>query len=73
MTSSRQRRDKPIQSVELKVVFTAGSAAKKVRAAVPEAKPRGKGLELVITGVDAKEVETRARDVVERLRKAGVV
>ena len=73
MTSSRQRRDKPIQSVELKVVITAGSATKKVREAVPEAKARGKGLELVITGVDAKEVETRARDVVERLRKAGVV
>jgi len=73
LTSSRQRQDRPIQSVELKVLIEAGPDAKNVREAVPEAKARGKSFEIVISGTDAKEVEAKARSVVERLRKAGVV
>lgn len=72
MTSSRQRRDRPIQSVELKILIEAGGASKKVAEAVPGGKVVAKGYELTIRGEDPKAVEAKAREAMERLRKAGM-
>jgi hypothetical protein len=71
MTSPRRRPDRPIESVALKVVFSASKeTTAKVREAVPTARFRQGSCEVKLEGQSPGEVAEKAKAVLEKIRKA---
>ena len=71
MTSPRRRQDRPIQSVALKIVFSAGKDARaKIRQVAPSAKFHRGSCEFRIDGDHPGEVAEKARAILETIRAA---
>lgn len=71
MTSPRRKRDRPIESVALKITFRAGKeASEKIRLQFPGAKVRGGVCEVRIEGERPGEVAEQAKVLLERVRKS---
>jgi hypothetical protein len=71
LTSPRRKRDRPIESVALKIVFRAdGETTKKIKESIPSAVVRGGRCEVKITGGAPGEVAEKARGIIEKLRTA---
>jgi hypothetical protein len=69
MTSPRRSRDRPVESVELKISFRADAkTAARIREAFPSAVLRRGGCELRIDGEEPGKVADEARKVLEKLR-----
>lgn len=69
MTSPRQRQDRPIESVELKISFRGDrETIGKVRDLVPGAVMRGSVCEVSIEGEHPAEVAEKARAILEKIR-----
>ncbi|HYC26601.1 MAG TPA: hypothetical protein VEB67_01100 [Nitrososphaerales archaeon] len=73
MTSSKRSPDSPIESVTLTLRIEGDKdTLGKVREAVPSAVVRDGGCEISMEAKSPMEAEALAKEVLERLRKAGV-
>jgi hypothetical protein len=71
LTSPRQRRDRPIESVALKIVFRADAETiRKIKEKIPAASIRGSSCEVRIEGEQPGEVAEKAKEILEKLRTA---
>ena len=71
MTSPRRSRDRPIESVALKIVFRADSeTARKIKEKFPAAVVSGGSCVVRIEGEQPGEVAEKARAILEKLRTA---
>ena len=69
MNSRRQRRDRPIESLALKITFRAdGESAEKIRGLLPTAKFRGGVCRVELEAREPAEMAEKAREVLEKLR-----
>ena len=69
MSSRRRRRDRPIESLALKITFRAdGDSAAKIRALLPSAKVRGGVCRVELEAKEPAEMAEKAREVLEKLR-----
>lgn len=69
MTSPRQKRDRPIGSVTLRIVFRTDREARvRIREAIPSATFHGGSCEVRIDGERPGEVAEKARAVLETIR-----
>jgi hypothetical protein len=69
MSSRRRRRDRPIESLALKITFRAdGDSAAKIRELLPSAKVRGGVCRVELEAKEPAEMAEKARDVLEKLR-----
>jgi len=72
MNSRRRRRDRPIESLALKITFRADrESAAKIRELIPTAQIRGGVCKVELEANEPAEMADRAREVLEKLR--GVV
>jgi len=71
MSSRRRRRDRPIESLALKIAFRAdrGSAAR-IRELLPSARVRGGVCSVELEAKEPAEMAEKARVVLEKLRAA---
>jgi hypothetical protein len=70
-TTSRPRRSKPIERVELQITFKADEAeAARIKAEYPSAKRSGGSVRVVIAGDDPLAVAEMARDLAEKVKRA---
>ena len=71
MTSPRRSRDRPIESVALRISLRADEArTAKIREAVPSVQVRGGVCHLSIEAEDPAEVAEKAKVLLEKLRAA---
>ncbi len=71
MTSRRQRQDKPIESLALKITFrTDRESAARIREVLPDAHLRGGVCTVELEAKEPSEMAERAREVLEKLRTA---
>jgi hypothetical protein len=72
MNSRRQRQDRPIESLSLKITFKAGrESAARIRELIPTAHVRGGVCRVELEAEKPSEMAEKAREVLEKLR--GVV
>jgi len=72
MSSHKQRQDRPIESLELKIVFRVDwESAARIRELVPSALVRGGICRVELEAKEPAEMAEKAREVLEKLR--GVV
>lgn len=65
-----RRKDRPIESVELKITFKADRAtAEAIRKTIPSATARSGACVVRIEGEQPGEVADKAREVLEKIRK----
>ena len=65
----RPRRGRPIESVELSVVFrTDRITAERIKDLVPSVNLRSSGCEVVIKGENPGEVAERAKEILDKVR-----
>ncbi len=70
-TSPRQRPDRPIESVALKITFRADrETTSKIKEVVPSARVRGGVCEVRIEAEQPSEVAARAKALLEKIRTA---
>lgn len=71
MSSRRPRRDRPIESLALKITFRADrESAQRIREQVPSAQVRGGVCTVQLEATEPAEMAGKAREVLEKLRKA---
>ena len=72
MNSPRRRRDRPIESVSLKVTFSAnGVKVARIREAFPSAVVRDGVCEVKVEAGEPAEVAERAKALLEKMREIG--
>jgi hypothetical protein len=65
----RPRHDRPIESVELSVVFrTDRRTAERIKDLVPSVSLRSSGCEVVIKGENPGEVAEKAKEILDKVR-----
>lgn len=69
MTSRRQRQDRPVESLALKIAFRADEkSAAKIRELIPEVRVRGGVCRVELEAEEPSEIAEKAREVLEKLR-----
>jgi len=69
LTSRRQRQDKPIESVALKITFRADrESAARIRELIPTAQIRGGVCSVELEAMEPAEMAEKAREVLDKLR-----
>jgi len=69
MNSRRQRQDRPIESLALKIAFrTDGESAVRIRELLPSARVRGGVCRVELQAKEPSEMAEKAREVLEKLR-----
>jgi len=72
MNSRRQRQDRPIESLALKIAFrTDGESAARIRKLLPSAQVRGGVCRVELQAKEPAEMAEKAKEVLEKIR--GVV
>jgi hypothetical protein len=70
LSSSRRSQDNPIESVELRVKLRlAKGVADQLALKFPEGVVKGGGFEIVFRGKGPSDIEQRAKDLLEALRR----
>jgi len=71
MSSRRQRQDRPIESLALKIAFRANrESAARIRELLPSVQVRGGVCRVVLEAKEPAEMAEKAREVLEKLRAA---
>ena len=71
MTSRRQRQDRPIESLALKITFRADrESAARIRELLPSVQVRGGVCRVELEAKEPAEMAEKAREVLEKLRVA---
>jgi hypothetical protein len=71
MSSRRQRQDRPIESLALKIAFRAnGESAARIKELLPSAQVRGGICRVELEAKEPEEMAEKARAVLEKLRGA---
>jgi hypothetical protein len=71
MNSRRQRQDRPIESLALKIAFRAdGETAARIRELLPTAQIRGGVCRVELEAKEPAEMAEKARQILEKVRAA---
>jgi len=71
MSSRRRRRDRPIESLALKITFRADrDSASRVKRLIPSARVSGGVCRIELEAKEPAEMAEKAREVLEKLRDA---
>jgi hypothetical protein len=71
LTSRRQRQDKPIESLALRISFRADrEAAARIKELIPSAQVRGGVCRVELEATEPSEMAEKAKEVLEKLRAA---